>query len=44
MAIIDHVTLTVSDYARSKVLYEEARAPLVIQTLEDFGQVSGFGH
>jgi catechol 2,3-dioxygenase-like lactoylglutathione lyase family enzyme len=43
MAIIDHVTLTVSDYVRSKAFYEKALAPLGIQALKDFGQVCGFG-
>jgi catechol 2,3-dioxygenase-like lactoylglutathione lyase family enzyme len=43
MAIIDHVTLTVSDYARSKAFYEKALAPLGIKPLMDFGQACGFG-
>ncbi len=43
MAIIDHITLTVSDYARSKAFYEKALAPLGIKPLMDFGQAGGFG-
>jgi catechol 2,3-dioxygenase-like lactoylglutathione lyase family enzyme len=42
MSIIDHITLTVSDYARSKTFYEKALAPLGIKVLRDFGQVCGF--
>jgi catechol 2,3-dioxygenase-like lactoylglutathione lyase family enzyme len=43
MAIIDHITLVVSDYARSKAFYEKALAPLGIKPLMDFGQACGFG-
>ena len=43
MAIIDHITLTVSDYARSKEFYEKALAPLGIKAMMDFGQACGFG-
>jgi catechol 2,3-dioxygenase-like lactoylglutathione lyase family enzyme len=43
MAIIDHITLTVSDYARSKAFYEKALAPLGIKLMMDFGQACGFG-
>jgi catechol 2,3-dioxygenase-like lactoylglutathione lyase family enzyme len=43
MAILDHVTLTVGDYARSKAFYEKALAPLGIKLLMDFGQACGFG-
>jgi catechol 2,3-dioxygenase-like lactoylglutathione lyase family enzyme len=43
MAIIDHITLVVSDYARSKLFYEKALAPLGIKPLMDFGQACGFG-
>jgi catechol 2,3-dioxygenase-like lactoylglutathione lyase family enzyme len=31
MAIIAHITLTVSDYARSKAFYEKMLAPLGIE-------------
>jgi catechol 2,3-dioxygenase-like lactoylglutathione lyase family enzyme len=43
MPILDHITLTVSDYARSKAFYEQALAPLGIKLLMDFGQACGFG-
>ena len=44
MQSLDHVTLTVSDYARAKAFYEKALAPLGIKSLMDFGQACGFGH
>ena len=43
MGILDHITLSVSDYARSKAFYEKALAPLGIKPLMDFGQACGFG-
>jgi catechol 2,3-dioxygenase-like lactoylglutathione lyase family enzyme len=43
MTILDHVTLVVSDYARSKTFYEKALAPLGIQRIVEFGQACGFG-
>jgi catechol 2,3-dioxygenase-like lactoylglutathione lyase family enzyme len=43
MAILDHITLVVSDYARSKAFYEKALAPLGIQKLMEFGKGCGFG-
>ena len=43
MPILDHVTLVVSDYARSKAFYEKALAPLGITCIVDFGQACGFG-
>ncbi|HEY2410257.1 MAG TPA: VOC family protein [Polyangiaceae bacterium] len=43
MASIDHVTLVVSDYARSKAFYEKALLPLGIKVIKDFGQACGFG-
>ncbi len=43
MAIIDHMTLVVSDYARSKAFYEKALAPLGIAPVMEFGQACGFG-
>lgn len=43
MAIIDHITFNVSDYARAKKFYEQALAPLGIKVLMDFGQACGFG-
>jgi catechol 2,3-dioxygenase-like lactoylglutathione lyase family enzyme len=44
MSILDHVTLVVSDYARSKTFYQKALAPLGIVPIMDFGQACGFGH
>jgi catechol 2,3-dioxygenase-like lactoylglutathione lyase family enzyme len=43
MSILDHVTLTVSDYARAKVFYEKTLAPLGIKVIMEFGQACGFG-
>jgi catechol 2,3-dioxygenase-like lactoylglutathione lyase family enzyme len=43
MSILDHVTLVVSDYDRSKAFYEKALAPLGITALMEFGRVCGFG-
>jgi catechol 2,3-dioxygenase-like lactoylglutathione lyase family enzyme len=43
MPTLDHVTLTVSDYARSRAFYEKALAPLGIERAMEFGQACGFG-
>jgi len=43
MSILDHVTLIVSDYARSKAFYEKALAPLGIKSIMEHGQSCGFG-
>ena len=43
MPILDHITLMVSDYARSKAFYEKALAPLGIEVVMEFGQGCGFG-
>lgn len=43
MAILDHVTLMVSDFARSKAFYEKALAPLGITPIMEFGKSCGFG-
>ena len=43
MQSLDHVTLVVSDFARSKTFYTKALAPLGIKPLMDFGQACGFG-
>jgi catechol 2,3-dioxygenase-like lactoylglutathione lyase family enzyme len=43
MSSLDHMTLNVSDYARSKAFYEKALAPLGIKPIMDFGQACGFG-
>ncbi len=41
--MIDHLTLTVSDFARSRALYEKTLAPLGYTIKMDFGQYVGFG-
>src|SRR5512144_1539436 len=42
--MIDHVSLRVSDYARSKRFYEAALAPLGYKLIMEFGgQAGGFG-
>jgi catechol 2,3-dioxygenase-like lactoylglutathione lyase family enzyme len=43
MATLDHITLVVSDLARSKAFYEKALAPLGIQVVMEVGQGCGFG-
>ncbi len=43
MPILDHVTLMVSDFARSKEFYTKALAPLGIAPLMDYGKACGFG-
>jgi catechol 2,3-dioxygenase-like lactoylglutathione lyase family enzyme len=43
MPTLDHVTLVVSDYARSRAFYEKALAPLGITRIMEFGQACGFG-
>jgi catechol 2,3-dioxygenase-like lactoylglutathione lyase family enzyme len=43
MGILDHITLVVSDYARSKAFYEKALAPLGIAPIMEFGSACGFG-
>ena len=40
---IDHVTLNVRDYARSKEFYEQALKPLGYELLMEFGPHAGFG-
>jgi len=43
MALIDHLTLNVSDYARSRAFYEKALAPLGVKPVMEFGEACGFG-
>jgi catechol 2,3-dioxygenase-like lactoylglutathione lyase family enzyme len=43
MPILDHMTLVVSDYARSVAFYKQALAPLGIEVLMEFDNVCGFG-
>jgi catechol 2,3-dioxygenase-like lactoylglutathione lyase family enzyme len=44
MPLLDHVSLNVSDYARSKAFYEKALAPLGVKAIMEFGEAAGFGH
>ena len=42
--VLDHIGLTVSDYARAKAFYTEALAPLGITLMMEFGSdAAGFG-
>lgn len=43
MSLLDHVTLIVSDFARSKAFYEKALAPLGVKCIMEFGKAAGFG-
>jgi catechol 2,3-dioxygenase-like lactoylglutathione lyase family enzyme len=44
MSILDHVTLIVSDYERSRDFYEKALAPLGIAIVREYGErACGFG-
>jgi catechol 2,3-dioxygenase-like lactoylglutathione lyase family enzyme len=43
MSILDHCTLMVSDYARSKAFYVKALAPLGIEPVREYGKACGFG-
>jgi catechol 2,3-dioxygenase-like lactoylglutathione lyase family enzyme len=43
MSLIDHVSLVVSDYDRSKAFYEKALAPLGVKAIMEFGKACGFG-
>ncbi len=43
MSLLDHVTLVVSDLARSRAFYEKALAPLGVRVLMEFGAAAGFG-
>ena len=40
---IDHVTLDVSEYPRSKQFYEQALKPLGYELVMEFGEAGGFG-
>jgi len=42
-AMIDHVSLPVRDYAKSKAFYQRALAPLGYELLMEFGSSCGFG-
>ncbi|MFT3928465.1 MAG: VOC family protein [Myxococcales bacterium] len=41
--MLDHITLTVSDYERAKAFYTQALAPLGIGTVMEFGKACGMG-
>jgi catechol 2,3-dioxygenase-like lactoylglutathione lyase family enzyme len=41
--MLDHISLNVSDYARSKAFYEKVLASLGVKPLMEFGQACGFG-
>jgi catechol 2,3-dioxygenase-like lactoylglutathione lyase family enzyme len=43
MVLLDHISLNVSDYARSRAFYEKALAPLGVKLIMEFGQAGGFG-
>jgi len=43
MSCLDHISLVVSDYARSKAFYERVLQPLGIERLMEFGMAAGFG-
>jgi len=43
MPILDHVTLSVRDYARSKAFYDKALAPLGVAAIMEFGSACGYG-
>lgn len=43
MSIIDHVSLNVTDFERSKEFYGRALAPLGISLIMEFGKAAGFG-
>jgi len=41
--MLDHITIAVTDYARSKAFYEKALAPLGVKLISEFGTYAGFG-
>ena len=41
--MLDHITLAVSDYAKSKRFFQQALAPLKYTVMMEFGLVGGFG-
>jgi catechol 2,3-dioxygenase-like lactoylglutathione lyase family enzyme len=43
MSTLDHVTLVVGEYPRSKAFFEKALAPLGISLVMEFGEGAGFG-
>jgi catechol 2,3-dioxygenase-like lactoylglutathione lyase family enzyme len=43
MPLLDHVSLVVRDFAKSKAFYEKALAPLGAKLIMEFGEAAGFG-
>ena len=43
-AMLDHITINVGDYERSKAFYLRALEPLGAKLLMEFGPIGGFGH
>jgi catechol 2,3-dioxygenase-like lactoylglutathione lyase family enzyme len=43
MPILDHITINVSDYTRSRAFYERALAPLGVGFVMEYGKACGFG-
>ena len=43
MSLLDHVSLQVSDFAKSKAFYQKALAPLGAEVIMEFGQACGIG-
>ena len=41
--ILDHVSINVTDFERSKAFYRQALAPLGIELVMEFGMAAGFG-
>jgi catechol 2,3-dioxygenase-like lactoylglutathione lyase family enzyme len=41
--MLDHISVSVRDYAKSKAFYEKALAPLGITLIMEFGPAGGFG-
>ena len=43
MSSLDHISINVSDYARSRAFYDKALAPLGIACIMEFGPACGYG-
>lgn len=43
MTILDHVGITVSDFARARAFYDQALAPLAITPVMTYGLATGYG-
>lgn len=44
MSLVDHVSLFVSDYERSKAFYLRVLEPLGARLIMEYGRAAGFGH